>query len=524
MNSDSLQNLFEPAENEVIRIEHNEVLEKILSCVKPVNFHDLAFEKIADWKRELSDIEQNFGTDEAGNPQEIEDVELLKRVKELKKKISGCRLKDADFVVLIIETILNVSRENGLGICIQNGSVFLFNGEYWAEAPEEQIKPFLGTASEKMGHRKLDGKHYAFRDRLFNQFVSEGIRISTKYPPNTVLVNLQNGTFEITPNGGRLRKFRESDFLTHQLTFAFSKSAKAPIFHKYLEGVLPDQESRNILAEYIGYVFVKNSDMKLDKFLLLYGSGANGKSVFFEVINALLGKENVSNYSLYSLTNESGYQRAMIGTKLVNYASDISTKLEAAMLKALVSGEPVEARLPYGKPMVIENYAKLIFNLNELPGDVEQTEAFFRRFLIVPFNVTIEEQYQDKELSAKIARDPEELAGVFSWILEGLERLLAQKRFSHCKASADALLKYRTESDSVKMFFNDSGYQKATAENEFTLLKDVFSEYRQYCSENGYRVLTVQKLRKRLEGIGIESTKKSAGKVLFMVNPEADRF
>ena len=154
--------------------------------------------------------------------------------------------------------------------------------------------------------------------------------------------------------------------------------------------------------------------------MLLYGTGANGKSVFFEVVNALLGSNNVSSYSLQSLTNENGYYRAMIANKLVNYASEINGKLETAIFKQLVSGEPVEARLPYGEPMTITNYAKLIFNCNELPKDVEQSNAYFRRFLIIPFDTTIPEQQQDKELSKKIISS--ELSGVFNWVLQGLNR------------------------------------------------------------------------------------------------------
>ncbi len=112
---------------------------------------------------------------------------------------------------------------------------------------------------------------------------------------------------------------------------------------------------------------------------------ANGKSVFFEVVNSLLGgEENVSSYSLQSLTNDNGYFRAMLGNKLVNYASEINGNLETAIFKQLVSGEPVEARLPYGEPFTLTNYAKLIFNCNELPKDVEQSNAYFRRFLIIP--------------------------------------------------------------------------------------------------------------------------------------------
>ena len=118
---------------------------------------------------------------------------------------------------------------------------------------------------------------------------------------------------------------------------------------------------------------------------MLHGTGANGKSVFFEVVSALLGTNNVSNYSLQSLTNDNGYFRARLANKLVNYASEINGKLEASIFKQLVSGEPVEARLPYGQPFVLRDYAKMIFNINQLPKDVEHTNAFFRRF----FNNTI---------------------------------------------------------------------------------------------------------------------------------------
>ena len=157
----------------------------------------------------------------------------------------------------------------------------------------------------------------------------------------------------------------------------------------------------------------------------MYGTGANGKSVFFEVVQALLGSDNVSSYSLQSLTNDNGYFRAKLANKLVNYASEINGNLETSIFKQMVSGEPVEARLPYGQPFTLTQYAKLIFNCNELPKDVEHTNAYFRRFLIVPFDVTIPPDEQDKTLHTKIIDN--ELSGVFNWVLEGLDRLLKQK-------------------------------------------------------------------------------------------------
>src|SRR5262249_2831066 len=138
------------------------------------------------------------------------------------------------------------------------------------------------------------------------------------------LINLLNGTFEITPTKIHLRDFKREDFLTHQLSFTYDKGATAPIWQRFLDEVLPDESRQLVLAEYIGYVFTR---LKLEKTLMLYGSGANGKSVVFDVVNALLGPENVVNHSLASLSHE--YHRAKLANKLLNYSSDISTRLEA---------------------------------------------------------------------------------------------------------------------------------------------------------------------------------------------------
>ncbi len=82
-----------------------------------------------------------------------------------------------------------------------------------------------------------------------------------------------------------------------------------------------------------------------------------------------------------------------------------------------------------------------------MPKDVEHTNAYFRRFLIIPFDETIPEHEQDKGLSSKII--DHELSGVFNWVLNGLDRLLKQKRFSDCEAAKQAVEQYKNESNSV---------------------------------------------------------------------------
>ena len=329
---------------------------------------------------------------------------------------------------------------------------------------------------------------------------------------DSVLNNLLNGTYEITPQKRVLRTFEQKDFITHQLPFDYFPEATAPQFQKYLDEVLPDADKQKVLAEFCGYIFVKPSVLKLEKMLILYGSGANGKSVFFEILNALLGVENISNYSLQSLTEEKGYQRAKIGNKLVNYASELNGKLETDVFKQMASGEPIEARLPYGDPFILHEYAKLIFNCNELPKDVEHTNAYFRRFLIIGFDVTIPEAKQDRQLSQKIIKT--ELSGVFNWILQGLDRVLSQKGFSKCDAVDNARNEYEKLSDSVKLFIDEFEY--TTSSNAYTLISELYPKYKSFCIEDGYRPVGKSNFMKRLAHYKIVINRINIGNVAYI--------
>jgi putative DNA primase/helicase len=348
-----------------------------------------------------------------------------------------------------------------------------------------------------------------FREELLKQFISSA-HLERPVTNGDVQINLQNGTLEIASRP-RLRAHRPEDFITYQLPYVYDLEATAPLFSRYLFEVLPDASAQRVLAEFLGYVFIKNGTLKLEKALLLYGPGANGKSVLFEVVKALLGNDNLSSYSLSSLTNESGYYRAEIANKLVNYASEINGNLEAARFKALVSGEPIEARRPYGQAFILEDYARLIFNTNELPRDVEHSLAYFRRFLIIPFNVVIPEARQDKELAKRIIAT--ELPGVFNWVLEGLQRVLIQRNFSPCELADRELADFKKTSDSVLMFLEENGYKPHPT--EIKVLKSLYQDYRAFCLEDGYRPTSKKVFTKRLIDAGFVTERRNIGLILF---------
>jgi putative DNA primase/helicase len=463
---------------------HTEILHKLIKQFKTLDFEALAYPEVKNLREQLNGLD----------PSSDEYKNVLKRIKQFK-------VTKKQLLILTIENVLEVAKDNRWGLCKNNSFIYLYNGTYWAEIDKEVFQKFLGEAAEQLGVAKFTARYYQFREELFKQFISSAYLPTPEINKDTVLINLLNGTFEISPTGTQLRPFNPYDFLTYQLPFEYNPDATAPIFEAYLNRVLPDIESQRILAEYLGFIFIRHGSNRLkeEKALMLYGTGANGKSVFFEIVNALLGNENVSSYSLQSITDKSGYYRANLANKLVNYASEINGSLETSTFKQMVSGEPVEARLPYGQPFNMKQYAKFIFNVNELPKDVEHTNAYFRRFLILPFEVTIPEEEQDKNLHTKIIEN--ELAGVFNWVLEGLDRLLKQKRFSKCEAAQRAIEQYKTESNSVKMFLDEYGYKPSAL--GYQIIKDLYIEYRAFCVEDGLTPFKKVNFSKQLKALGV---------------------
>jgi len=484
---------------------HTEILKQLIQQIEPVDFQAIVHEQATAIIKELETT-----------PTESE------KAKELMLQLSKFKVSEKHYLVLSIRELLKKAEKMRWGLCRNLDFIYLYNGAYWNNIEKETFQKFLGEASAEMGVPEFTAEFYQFRKQLIEQFLAVSYLPTPEPPKDVVYINLKNGTFEISAlnKKTKIRNFNSHDFLTYQLPFDYNEKATAPIFQNYLNTVLPDKDCQNVLAEFLGYVFVKQKGiLKEEKALVLYGTGANGKSVFFEIVNALLGNENLSSYTLEDLASNKStaeYYRAKIANKLVNYASEINGRLETSIFKAMTSGEPISARLPYGNPMIITDYAKLIFNCNTLPTDVEHSNAYFRRFLIIPFEVTIPEHLQDKQLHSKIIEN--ELSGVFNWVLEGLNRLLEQKRFSNCEAATKAVEDYKTNSDSVKQFINENEFVKS---NERTVeIKQFYNDYKTFCNEDGFRPVSKKTFKTRLESFGVEVKRRNTGWIAFLVKKD----
>ena len=409
--------------------------------------------------------------------QTIDPIDIRKESEKLGQKPGKKDLSQRAVEVVIMDSLISYFNLRGWGLAYHNDKPYIFNGQYWRFLDKTQIKLFLRSAALALGCPPIIIRQWKNLKSLLEQFCEDCLIEAPERDLNTVRINFQNGTLEISRESAELKEFDKNDFLTYQLPYEYNPTAEAPLFKKYFDRVLPDLEAQRLIAEYIGNALVPS--LHLQKALFLIGGGNNGKSVFCDIIKAALGKDNVSAFSLSSLTKEDSHSRAQLEDKLLNYCSDISTSLNVENFKLLVRGEEIEARYLFKESFIMRHYARQMFNCNTFPTTVENTEGFWRSSLTIPFEQTISPQERDPDLASKIIAA--ELPGIMNWILEGTKRIIRNRKFSPCALADQTLEKYRIASNSTLSFLQDIGYKPGN--DESIQITELYSQYKVFCND-----------------------------------------
>ena len=502
-NSYNIDAEFEILKEEIINHKQTELelqeksLASLLESIEKVNFLLEKEPKLNNWRKEANALAKIVLNPE-GHPIDEESEEYLK-YQSLKKRITNTKVKRQEYSVLVINVFKKMVLAKELDLKVFNKEIFFYNGKYWQNITEERFTSFLSNVAEKMGLTELLYEHHSFGNDLIKQFTHKNF-VQFVTDSNHTCINLQNGTFKFYKGKGKLHSHNKNDNLHYVLPFDYLPEATCPLFIDYLEYCLPDEDKRKVIQEFLGYVFTPNEVCNLEKCLLLYGEGSNGKSVLYRVINELLGKENISSYSIPQLTDKQKgeYYTVNLQNKLLNYCSDTKGAFDdTGVFKQLVSGEKVTGRHPAGRPIEFINNAKFIFNVNVLPTTPENVYGFFRRFEIIDFSITIEEEKKDRQLPSKITKN--ELSGVFNWILEGLDRLLMNKRLTDCKANAEALERFKIKSNNVLEFLMDEGFEVVSNIEHGQIFNDLFQSYVIWIAENGGHALKKSNFQERID-------------------------
>jgi putative DNA primase/helicase len=440
--------------------------------------------------------------------EELENAKDLKTKENVEKQIQKLTPKPPQKYVIIMHKLLELAQQKSLGVGMSNERFLYFNRIHWVQKEHSFLSSFLGEFAQKCGLE--EAQQSRVKEDLLKQFKSDAEIPEFNKKPSEIRIPLKNCTIIFKNGKVEVTGFKMEHYSTYQLSFVYDPEAKAPIFQKFLDRVLPDRKLQYILLEFMGYCFVKG--MTIEKMLLLFGSGRNGKSVVNDIIHAVFGKENVTSFSVTSLCDSKGQTRPFIENNLLNYSQEFgSGKFDLDIFKTLVSNQKIEVKKLYQNPYIIENYGRIASNCNVLPRVTENKDAFYRRLIILPFKEKIPEEEIDINLASKIISN--ELSGVFNMIIDGMKRLVEQNNFTYSDIVEEELRKYRNESNSVLTFLDDENY--IPLKTEKVKISDFFQTYNNYCAQNNYQPFAMGKFKDQLRDAGYEISISNQGYFYF---------
>lgn len=282
----------------------------------------------------------------------------------------------------------------------------------------------------------------------------------------------------------------------------------APTWEKFLCDVFEqDFDTIGFIQRVFGSALV--GDVSPQKFVVLYGNGANGKSVLRDVLGRLAGSYAAvasAKVFMQSRSDRHPTEIASLEGKRIVLASEVPTgrSWNDTLLKDLTGGEKMTARRMHKDEFSFTPCGTVIFTANTLPSFPGAQDAMLRRILLVPMSRQFSEAEQDPNLAIKLFE--EEGPAILTWMIEGARKFLADgggvKGLRTPKSITDATRVYFEEEDIVLQFLRDAQSSPANRNNwtqgAFVSNSDLLAEFNYWAGLNGHTVWSVRTLAKAI--------------------------
>ena len=319
-------------------------------------------------------------------------------------------------------------------------------------------------------------------------------------------IHLANGVFSFE-NGGELLPFSRTFVSRNRSPIVFDENAKCERFLNELVYPAVHPEDAVLIQKYFGLCLLGNN--LIQRMLILDGESARGKTQFANVIQAVVGRENVTQLRTKWLAERFETYRFLKKTLLigVDVEPDFLSTKGAAVLKGLVGGDwfDAEQKLGTGSFPMQGNFCVIVTSNARLRvrlcGDVG---AWRRRLLIVRYEAPAPKKIIP-DFGALLAR--EEGPGILNWSIAGLDMVL---RDIDASSNGDIALTDRqtqivdsllAESDSLRFFLLD---RVERAEGSDLSVNEIVEAYAAFCPEKGWRPMPITEVHDSLEGLMLE--------------------
>jgi len=290
-------------------------------------------------------------------------------------------------------------------------------------------------------------------EHMVSETVS-AVREMTYAPPSTFsspppqLVCVNNGILNLLT--GELAPHAPEEVFLNKIPWNWNPDAQCPKIMEFLKERLPDPTDLQTFLEACGYCLYRGYPIQVA--IMLYGEGDTGKSTLLNLLRRLLGTGNVVSRSLQQLCSDRFATAELFG-KLACIFPDLPSEgiYDTSVFKALTGGDLIPAQRKFGQPFYFVNYAKLLFSCNQIPQARDLSDAYFRRWVLIPCNEKVPEDKKDPYILDKICT-PEEMSGFLRVCVEAFRQALARGHFLKSRTVEEIRQEYLRKADPIAYF------------------------------------------------------------------------
>jgi len=352
----------------------------------------------------------------------------------------------------------------------RRGRWLLWDGQHWTGDDDGEVRRLALQASRErqttalgLGDSALKKQHVNFGIASENRTRLDAALEAAKstrpvsdagdgWDAEAWLLGVANGVADL--RAGTLRPGRPEDKITLVSPVPFDPDARAPRWERFLLEVFQDDiDLATFVQTAAGYSLT--GDVREQCWFMLYGTGANGKSTFLEVLRAVFGPYG-HNAPFSAFEQGRGGQTAsndlaaLAGRRLVTASEALeNSRFNEPRLKSLSGGDVVSARFLYREYFQFRPTCKLWLSANHRPRVMDESRGFWRRVRLVPFQAHFDGEAADKDLVKTLTA---EAAGILTWAVHGCLAWQEGGGLWPCEAVTAATRDYEAASDPLADF------------------------------------------------------------------------
>jgi putative DNA primase/helicase len=310
-------------------------------------------------------------------------------------------------------------------------------------------------------------------------------------------------TIELT--NGIDREPRREDHCTKIAgTYAADPGTPCPLWMKFLDTVTGgDAGLIGFLKRYLGYCLTGH--VTEHSLVFLFGTGANGKSVFTSTVIGIFGDYAiVAPMEMFIASNVERHPTEIAKLKgarlVVAQETQKGRRWDESKIKTLTGGDKLTGRFMRGDFFDFPPTHKFLISGNHKPSFRSVDEAIRRRFLLVPFTICIPEKERDTKLAEKLKP---EWPAILRWMVGGC--LEWQRDGLKVPAIVrNATDDYFADQDSVTQWAEE---RLEVGRDAFTATRSLFMDWKQWCDDRNLAAGTETAFADTLKERGYEQKK-----------------